>query len=293
MTKSEYLKAILSDVFGTQKISLGSMSEKNLSRTKNYFRQCSLNDSSRSKFDSLFEIALNIENSQYETSSGIKKINKEKVCKNFNNHLVKFYNFSIEIIFCLQMMNFDINVYEFDENINTLINIAEIISPEIFCGNRSDEINIGRIKAKILKFINLPSKADESSSQLDVESALLEYSKYITQHVQYESMWMLLSEQEISELYKNIEYYNKRINESDDSDMGMMTLKEYITKLERDSIKFYRNISLETLEECLKTAENTKTKFFSTKKNYSYFDDLSSTLDTYILKLKRTIERQR
>lgn len=293
MTKSEYLKAILSDVFGTQKISLGSQSDKNLSRTKNYFRQCSLNDSSRSKFDSLFEIALNIENSQYETSSGIKKINKEKVCKNFNDHLIKYYNFSIETIFCLQMMKFDINVYEFHENINTLINIAEIISPEIFCGNRSDEININGIKTKILKLINPPDQADESLNKSDFDPALLEYRKKIIQPVRYENIRMLLSEQEISELYKNIEYYNKRINESDDSDMGMMTIKEYITKLERDSIKFYRNISLETLEECLRTAENTKAKFFSTKKNYSYFDDLSSTLDTYILKLKRTIERQR
>lgn len=293
MTKSEYLKTFLIDVFGTQKISLGSQSDKNLSRTKNYFRQCSLNDSSRSRFDSLFEIALNIENSQYETSSGIKKINKEKVCKDFNNHLIKYYNINIQQIFYSSQENSDSNSNKFPEFINTLINIAEMISPEIFCGNRSDEININGIKTKILKLINPPFKADDSLNKFDFDPALLEYHTKIIQPVQYENIWMLLSEQEISELYKNIEYYNKRINESDNSDMGMMTIKEYITKLERDSIKFYRNISLETLEECLRTAENTKAKFFSTKKNYAYFDDLSSTLDTYILKLKRTIERQR
>jgi len=274
MNKLEFLKKITKDVFGTTKISIGKRSEKNLNRNSGYFLKCLLNGKSSERFNELFVVSLNIEGSQYEATNGrVYVINKKRIINNFRNYILNCFSISIYGKIEPDKNNPELNNYK-----DIIINITKnIISPELFCGDINDEINLESIKEKIKKFINNDSGKHNNYS----------LSRYTNTPHKNENIWFLLNNREKSEMLKNVDYWNQRISEADNSDMGFQTLNEYIGKLERESKKFYRNISTDILKKYLNIAQNVKEHFFYEDIQHDYFKNrILTTLDIYILKLK-------
>jgi len=162
--------------------------------------------------------------------------------------------------------------------VNDLIDFVEnVIYPALFNNEDSDEIDLNDIKKKL--------HSKETSSDLIIEKSVYDNS--------FKSIMYLPSEEEKVQLNQNIDFCNKRISEAENDDIGMMTLFEYIRRLECESIKFYRNVPDEKLYECLETAKKAKELFESDNRETLYFaKDLSSSIELYILKLERIIMRQ-
>lgn len=286
MIKRDYLKKMLSDVFGSQKVSPIMEADSRINRTNNYFSKCKFDEKGRLRFEKLFEIAF-LKDGKYEILRKSEKnhivtsIKKVQISDKLNKHLIEYYDIDIKSGFLKTTEKIDEESCNFKEYVNELIQFIEIfISPALF-NNDSGEIDFEAIK-------------NQYNNQCIVQDNISNSNNLNRRKVNsFSSMFYMLNEQEKTQLIQNIDFWNKRILEEDDSDMRIMTFKEYFYKLERESVKFYKNIDNDKIRECLKIAENIKQTYFAADKDYETLDfEVISVLGTYILKLKRIIERQ-
>lgn len=145
MNKSDFIKEITKEVFGTTKISNGKLSENNLNRYGGYFLKCTLNEKSCTRFNELFTVSLTVEKSMYEKHKDrISLTDKKQIINNFSEYI--FNRFDIIIYNKIKDYEQDPNLDKYN---NIIIKITKnIISPELFCGTiKSVSISISSISS--------------------------------------------------------------------------------------------------------------------------------------------------